>query len=75
MTSKFISILIFTALLFNLSCNNSIEKDLQIVSVSILPQKYFIEALSGDHFTINVLIPTGANPASYEPSPRQMTAL
>ncbi len=75
MTSKFISILIFTALLLNLSCNNSFEKDLEIVSVSILPQKYFIEALSGDHFTINVLIPTGANPASYEPSPRQMTAL
>lgn len=46
--------------------------DTKLISVSILPQKYFIERIAGKDFTVNVLIPPGANPASYEPSPRQM---
>ena len=42
------------------------------ISVSLLPQKYFIEKISGNYFTVNVLVPPGASPATYEPSPRQV---
>ena len=39
-----------------------------VISVSILPQQYFIEQLAGDLAEINVMIPPGASPAAYEPS-------
>ena len=47
----------------------------QIISVSILPQKFFIEKIAGDAFTINVLIPPGASPENYDATPKQIKAL
>lgn len=63
-------------ILFLIGCktNESREND-NIISVSILPQKYFTGLIAGDKYKINVLIPPGASPASYEPSPRQMQEL
>lgn len=49
------------------------EKD--TITVSILPQKYFVEKIAGDHFNINVMIPPGASPVTYEPTPVQMKEL
>lgn len=46
-----------------------------IVTVSILPQKYFIERLAGEYVEVNVLIPPGASPATYEPTLTQLTKL
>ncbi|WP_154199031.1 metal ABC transporter solute-binding protein, Zn/Mn family [Ancylomarina sp. 16SWW S1-10-2] len=55
------------------SCDlNKNKVDNKLISVSILPQKYFIERIAGDDFKVNVLIPPGASPASYEPTPKQM---
>ncbi len=45
------------------------------VVVSILPQKFFVEQISGDLINVTVMVPPGANPATYEPKPRQMTRL
>ena len=49
--------------------------NIPIVSVSILPQKYFIERLAGEYVEVNVLIPPGASPATYEPTLTQLTKL
>ena len=59
------------------SCKNSKEQSevKRTVSVSILPQKYFVEALAGDSFEVNVMIPPGTSPASYDPNPRQLKDL
>ncbi len=46
-----------------------------VVCVSILPQKYFLEQLAGDLVEVNVMIPPGANPATYEPTVSQLTKL
>jgi zinc transport system substrate-binding protein len=55
------------------SCQSGkIEKETNLISVSILPQKYFIERIAGNDFKVNVLIPPGASPATYEPTPMQM---
>ncbi len=72
--NKITLILIFVGLSLGFqSCNSSKTKvDNKLISVSILPQKYFIERISGDDFEVNVLIPPGASPASYEPTPKQM---
>lgn len=45
------------------------------VFVSILPQAYFAEQIGGEHIKISVLIPPGADPHTYEPTPQQMKDL
>lgn len=46
-----------------------------LVMVSIPPQKYLVEALAGDFVEVEVLLPGGSSPATYEPTPRQMVSL
>jgi zinc transport system substrate-binding protein len=45
------------------------------VTVSVLPQKYFVERIGGEHVRVNVMIGPGDEPHSYEPKPGQMRAL
>jgi zinc transport system substrate-binding protein len=58
------------------SCSPSRETSTdKTISVSILPQKYFVEAIAGDKVKVNVMIPPGASHSSYEPTARQMNSL
>lgn len=43
--------------------------------VSILPQAYFVDRISGGGVKAVVLVGAGQSPHSYEPTPRQMAAL
>ncbi len=45
------------------------------VTVSILPQKYFVERVGGEHVQVNVMVQPGESPATYEPKPEQLQAL
>ena len=45
------------------------------VFVSIPPQKFIVEHIAGDGVAVQVMLPPGASPATYEPTPRQMAAL
>lgn len=45
------------------------------VTVSILPQQYFVERIGGELVNVNVMVLPGQSPATYEPKPEQMTAL
>lgn len=45
------------------------------VFVSIPPQAYFVERVAGEHARVEVLVPPGQSPATYEPTPTQMAAL
>jgi len=45
------------------------------VTVSILPQKYFVERIGGDRVSVMVMVPPGSPPNIYEPKPRQMVQL
>lgn len=68
--NKFIPVLLVGIIM---SCQSGkIEKETNLISVSILPQKYFIERIAGHDFKVNVLIPPGVSPATYEPTPMQM---
>lgn len=51
------------------------KNDVTNVFVSILPQKYFVERIGGKHVNISIMVSAGQNPATYEPSPRQMVLL
>lgn len=43
--------------------------------VTILPLRSLVQQIVGSDFTIGVLVPAGASPESFEPTPRQMVAL
>ncbi len=45
------------------------------VTVSILPQKYFVERIGGQYVVPTVMVLPGESPATYEPKPEQLTAL
>lgn len=45
------------------------------VFVSIAPQKYFIQKIGKERVSVQVMVQPGANPATYEPKPRQMADL
>lgn len=45
------------------------------VFVSILPQKYFVQQISGELLNVEVMVPPGASPHTYEPKPSQMRKL
>ncbi len=45
------------------------------VFVSIAPQRHFVERIGGEGVAVSVMVPPGSSPVSYEPKPRQMTAL
>lgn len=58
-------------------CKNSSarrEKDKIGITVSILPLKYIIEQITGDDFAVEILVPKGASPETYEPQPNQLKA-
>lgn len=46
-----------------------------VVGVSVLPQRYVVERVAGELVDVEVLLPPGANEATYEPSIGQLRAL
>ena len=72
---KIITLALFYSVLLsgNISALEPAEKI--PVFVSILPQAYFVEQIGGEYVTALVLVGSGQSPATYEPSPKQMSAL
>lgn len=68
--------LIISLLLLLVACNPDTKRsDKLLISVSILPQQYFIERIAGEMVEVNVMIPPGASPATYEPTFSQLSKL
>ncbi|MGN0258310.1 MAG: metal ABC transporter solute-binding protein, Zn/Mn family [Bacteroides sp.] len=51
------------------------EVDKQVITVSIEPLRYFAEAIAGPDWKIETLVPNGASPETYDPTPRQLAQL
>jgi len=64
------SLFLFITLLFG-----SLLSAAQTVTVSILPQKYFVEQIAKDFLHVNVMVAPGASQHTYEPKPAQMKEL
>ncbi len=54
---------------------NDHEGDKPMVSVTIEPFRYFVNQIAGDKVDVNVMVPAGSNPETYEPTPQQMVKL
>ncbi len=70
-------LLAFVLILGSCSRNNSSDDASGKISVfvSILPQKSFVEKISGGRVDVKVMVPPGKSPATYEPTPRQIVDL
>ncbi|TAJ45865.1 zinc ABC transporter substrate-binding protein [Methanofollis fontis] len=51
------------------------EEGRMLVAVTIPPQAEFVERVGGERVSVLVLVPPGASPHTYEPTPAQITAL
>ena len=71
--SKYIFTPLFSFLL--LACHSHREKAANVLTVTIEPQRYFLEQIVGDKFQVNTLVPPGSSPETYEPSPSAMIKL
>ncbi len=61
--------------LFLIVACNSTNENTPTVSVTIEPQRYFVEKIVGDKFQVNTIVPAGTSPESYDPTPSQMVDL
>ena len=68
-------ILVFLSCFPGLAGINSFAGGKIKVSASVLPQAYFVERIGGDRVETQVMIPGGASPATYEPTPQQLVML
>ncbi|MDE6115863.1 zinc ABC transporter substrate-binding protein [Barnesiella sp. WM24] len=49
------------------ACNRNLDNK-PTITVSIQPQKYFLEKIAGDKWEVKCLLSNGANPESYDPA-------
>lgn len=54
---------------------SKIAEDKLNVTVSILPQKYFVEKIGGELVAVNVMVEPGMSAETYEPLPQQLNNL
>ena len=57
------------------SCAQPAQPEEETLYVSILPLKSIVGGIVGDDFDVRVLVPAGASPETFEPTPRQFVAL
>jgi zinc transport system substrate-binding protein len=55
----------------NQKTNTRTEKDVRMI-VTLVPQAQFVEKIGGEKVAVTVLVPTGASPHTYEPTPSQI---
>ncbi|MDL2221420.1 zinc ABC transporter substrate-binding protein [Parabacteroides sp. OttesenSCG-928-N08] len=66
---KQLSIFLLSLLLYGCSGGQSKEN---VISITIEPQRYFIEKIAGERFQVNCIVPAGQSPETYDPTPKQM---
>ena len=72
---KRISTYVLCALL-GIGCANTTKQDCDdTIYVTIAPLTEIVKSITGDDFPVEVLVPAGASPETFEPTPRQIVAI
>ena len=67
--------LLLLFLIFLGSCFSPEKKSLKpTVLVTVPPYAYFVQQIAGENVSIEIFVPPGANPHTYEPTPKQVEA-
>jgi zinc transport system substrate-binding protein len=71
-----ISLILLVLTFVGTSCREAGQTDDRIgVVVSIAPQADFVEAVGGEKVHVTIMVPPGADPHTYEPTPGQLVEL
>lgn len=73
--TKYITMMLAVVLMLASCASETPEADKVTVAVSIAPQAGMIKAIAGDLVEVVTVIPEGASPANYQPSPKEMSLL
>ena len=64
------------AMLLLSGCGSASKNDYNTdIVVSIEPLKFLVESIVGEDLAVKVLVPSGSSPETYEPTPKDLTAL
>lgn len=66
---KRILIPVLFVLVFTGCKHQTVDDDHPVITVSIEPFRFFVSEIAGDGYSVNVIVPPGASPATYEPPP------
>lgn len=72
---KKVTFLICLVIIISCGRHNDNKSGERIITVSIAPYKYFVEAIADSDFTVNIMVPPGSDPHVYEPVPDQIIKL
>lgn len=70
-----LKLLVCACIGFLCSCAQPAQPEEETLYVSILPLKSIVGGIVGDDFDVRVLVPAGASPETFEPTPRQFVDL
>lgn len=70
---KVLSLIALTALLS--ACRTERTTEQAEMMVTIAPLKYIVEQITADDFHVGVLVPAGASPETFDPTPRQIAEI
>lgn len=60
--------------LFIVGCTTKSDSDKKTIFVTITPMQSIIEEITAGDFDIEVIVPKGASPETFEPTPKQVTS-
>lgn len=58
-----------------IACKERVQHDDKTISASITPIEFLIDYISGNEYNINVIVPPGVSPETFDPLPSQMKKL
>lgn len=74
--STFATVLLVCTALPSIACDgNNSSSDKLGVAVTLVPYADFVRQVGGDRVDVTIMVPAGASPHSYEPTPGQMVTL
>lgn len=68
----FLAFLTLTLLACGSGSTKNDSEEQRVLTVTIEPQRYFLDQIVGDAFDVNTLVPVGTSPEAYEPAPSVM---
>lgn len=75
---RYLTLLYVLLLVILSACNGKSsqkEEHKRLIMVTMEPQRYFTEAIAGDNFLVESMVPKGSSPETYDPTPQQLTRL
>lgn len=72
---NYFRILLLAALVATVGCTEQKREPSNTIFVSIAPLKPIVEGIVGDDFTVSVIVPQGAAPETFEPTPKQLSEI